>query len=144
MTDFQRHRTKHQNELVNILTSPRKPWYACTSGNNQGWDVLLWVQNGKVLPFEVKSSSDEVLYMRSNKRVKEQYLNYIDIYERFGIETIYAFRLVKKGKIKNERDRWRCFLLSEIPKKVPKLEWEKGRRIDNAVARWQMNRKARN
>lgn len=122
---FNRRRKSKENELANLISEhPRM--VGCTSGNNQGWDVIafhdgedgvLWQ---KSLQFEVKSSVKSTF--RFDGRGLRQLRWYRRQWKEHHIRTWYAYRLVDGSK-GTERSKWRFFRVTTIDKK---LVWEEG------------------
>jgi len=123
-------RTKFEGKFAGLLMEVNRRWYALRSGNNQGWDVHLYLPAEgpwqQVVLFEVKTSVKQKITFSG--REFEQLQRYRDIWKIQHIPTYYAYRWVTsikkyKGKPFDELSKWTFFHIDNVPKT---LKWEKG------------------
>lgn len=118
-------RTQYENELVHLLEEADRKWYAATSGNNQGADVLLQRGNGEwglCIQFEVKTSINMRIPITGHKRTRKQRARYRKQWNQYRVPTWYGYRLITRKKM-TTRQKWRFIHISQVAKSI---KWEDG------------------
>lgn len=118
--------------MANLLATEHEPWFAITSGNNQGWDVTLLEMDGvwaSMIPIEVKTSKLKRLQF-SHKRERDQLAWYKNLWYNYGIGTWYAFRRMMGTPVNDVRERWRFFHVEQVGKGIT---WEQGMTYERFV-----------
>lgn len=129
-------RDAYERELVQIISDKEKRLYGQRGTHSDGIDVLFFTGAINInwtysIRCEVKTTIDIVRYF--NKKLQEQYENYLEIKRAYGVMTFYCFRTLNKKKTiekKNRKgevlssiefrdghpeDKWRIFKVDEVP-----------------------------
>lgn len=123
-------RTSFEGKFAKLLMQHNRKWYALRSGNNQGWDVHLYLPTDEewqgVVLFEVKTSVKKSITFSG--RIYDQLKRYRGIWQREHIPTYYAYRWVTQnkkyqGKPLTEHDKWRFFHIDDMRKTT---KWRNG------------------
>ena len=95
-----RSRTRYERELIKVLREELgENWFGHRGAHSDGVDVLMFhsTETSPIIfcgiRFEVKSKNEPFPFYL-DEREREQYQSYRDILERYGVETVYAFRKV--------------------------------------------------
>jgi hypothetical protein len=133
--------------------------YGQRGTHSDGLDVILFIGTPAnphwtyCIRCEIKTTIETVRYF--NKKLQEQYNNYIDVKNNFKVLTYYCFRTLskkkkiekknRKGEVKtiefrdgHPEDKWRVFKVDEVPHNVhntPYLDFfsEDGKTIDEFI-----------
>jgi|TARA_R110000751_G_scaffold299834_1_gene411301 Holliday junction resolvase len=110
-----RHRTRFERELIKLLCEELgSEWYGQRGAHSDGVDVLMFksLESQPILfmgiRIEVKSKN-KLFPVYLNKRERQQYQTYLQLYEDKNVETIYAFR-----KVGGQGEKWRFCRLTEF------------------------------
>jgi hypothetical protein len=129
-------RDAYERELVQIISDRQSKIYGQRGTHSDGIDVLFFIGSPNEnwtysIRCEVKTTIETVRYF--NKKLQEQYNNYMNTLHDYRVMTFYCFRtLSKKKKIekKNRKgevlssidfhdghpeDKWRIFKVDEVP-----------------------------
>jgi hypothetical protein len=129
-------RDEYERELVQIIGKKENKIYGQRGTHSDGIDVLLFFGSPQIncnysIRCEVKTSIDPVRYF--NKKLQEQYENYMEVKRKYNVITFYCFRTLSKKKsleLKNRKgevlkkiefhggtpeDKWRIFKVDEVP-----------------------------
>ena len=107
-------RTRYENELIHVLkNSLEENWFGQRGTHSNGVDVIMFKEgetNWKptAVLFEVKSFKEWPFYI--NGKNKTQYERYLELLESYGIEVIYALRIVGS----KEKEKWRFAKLTDF------------------------------
>lgn len=149
-------RDAYERELVQIISRKHNKLYGQRGTHSDGIDVLFFIGTDQLnltysIRCEVKTAIGVVRYF--NKKLQEQYENYLKTLRNYKVMTFYCFRtLSKKKKLekKNRKgeilssidlrdgkpeDKWRIFRVDEVPlnnRGTPYLDFfhEDGKTID--------------
>lgn len=149
-------RDAYEREFVQIISEKEKRIYGQRGTHSDGIDVLLFIGNPQnphwtySIRCEIKTTIDTVRYF--NKKLIEQYENYMNLKRDLHVLTFYCFRtLTKKKKIEKKRrkgeikiiefhdgapkEKWRIFRVDEVPlnnRGTPYLDFfhEDGKTVD--------------
>ena len=129
-------RDAYERELVQIISNKHKKLYGQRGTHSDGIDVLFFIGTDQEnltysIRCEVKTTIDTVRYF--NKKLQDQYENYMDTLRNYRVMTFYCFRTLskkkqiekknRKGEIVNSiefrdgkpEDKWRIFRVDEVP-----------------------------
>ena len=96
-------RDAYERELVQIIEEKEKRIYGQRGTHSDGLDVLLFIGSPQnphwtySIRCEIKTSIDTIRYF--NKKLIEQYENYLKIIKDHHVLTYYCFRTLNKKKI---------------------------------------------
>lgn len=129
-------RDEYERELVQIIGKKQNKIYGQRGTHSDGIDVLLFFGTEQMnltysIRCEVKTAIGTVRYF--NKKLQEQYENYLKTLRDYKVMTFYCFRTLnkkktlekknRKGEILNKiefhdgktEDKWRIFRVDEVP-----------------------------
>lgn len=152
-------REAYERELVQIISNKHKRLYGQRGTHTDGIDVLFFIGTDQLnltysIRCEVKTTIDTVRYF--DKKLLEQYNNYMRLLHEYKVMTFYCFRTLIKKKViekKNRKgevlhkielrdgkpeDKWRIFRVDEVPQNnrgTPYLDFfhEDGKTIDQFI-----------
>ena len=111
---FSNSRTRYEGELIRTLKeSLDGNWFGQRGTHSNGVDVILFKHTetpwkAHAVLFEVKSFKEWPFYINGKNKV--QYERYLELRESYGLEVIYALRVVGgKGD-----DKWRFAHLNDF------------------------------
>ena len=129
-------RDAYERELVQIISNKEIKLYGQRGTHSDGIDVLFFIGYANEnwtysIRCEVKTTVDTVRYF--NKKLQEQYNNYIVTKRNYKVMTFYCFRTLSKKKVitrknrkgeiiqsiefheGNPEEKWRIFKVDEVP-----------------------------
>lgn len=129
-------RDAYERELIQIISDKQKRLYGQRGTHSDGIDVLFFIGSPNQewtysIRCEVKTGIEPIRYF--NKKLQEQYNNYMETLRNYRVMTFYCFRTLSKKKNiekKNRKgevlksidfrdgypeDKWRIFRVDEVP-----------------------------